>query len=88
MNIETLVDPAQTEFKDREKKRKFRPFFLLGQIKAELYKISWTDKQELLFFTKMVVISTFVSGLSVYLIDLIVKGALDLLGVCFRFMFG
>jgi len=48
------------------------------EVQQELGKVSWTSKEEIRFCTKVVVGSTFVFGLGIYLIDLVLRGALDL----------
>lgn len=48
-------------------------------IKEEIHKISWTSKKELKTCTKIVLISIFFLGFSIYCIDLIIKSFLDLL---------
>ncbi len=59
----------------------------LDSWKAELRKISWTKKEELIFSTKVVVISTFLAGIAVYLVDLSIQGVLDLFRSLFRVLF-
>lgn len=48
-------------------------------IKEEIHKISWTSKRELKTCTKIVLISIFLLGFSIYFIDLAIKSFLDLL---------
>lgn len=68
---------------------KRRPFFsFIQDLKAELKKVSWTTKEELLLSTKVVVVATFILGLGIYMIDLIVKSGLDLVAQISRLVFG
>lgn len=60
----------------------------LQQLKEELKKVSWTTKTELLFCTKVVVIATFAFGIGIYLVDLFMKGALELVKAIVQFAFG
>ncbi|KAG6559719.1 Protein translocase subunit SecE [Candidatus Rhabdochlamydia oedothoracis] len=46
-------------------------------IKAELKKVSWTTKEELILSTKVVIAVTFVCGVGIYFVDLLVKGGLN-----------
>jgi len=47
-----------------------------GDVKAELFKIDWTDKEELKVYTRIVVIATFVLGLCIYGMDLLIRNVL------------
>jgi preprotein translocase subunit SecE len=51
----------------------------IADIKTEIQKITWTSREELLVYTKIVVIATFVFGMAIYSLDLIIQGALNLL---------
>jgi preprotein translocase subunit SecE len=65
-----------------------RFFGYIQELKAELRKVSWTTKEELKFSTKAVIGTTFVLGLSIYLIDLVIKGGLDSISLVVRYIFG
>lgn len=54
-------------------------------VKNEIKKIHWTDKEELKVYTKLVVAATFIFGMSVYLVDLTIQGFLVSLNAIFRF---
>jgi preprotein translocase subunit SecE len=58
------------------------------EIKQELKKIEWTTKDELKSYTKIVVISTFLFGMGVYFIDLIVQTFLSGIHLIFKFLTG
>ncbi len=51
----------------------------VGEIKQELKAVEWTSKEELKVYTKAVVISTFIFGLFIYFVDLIMQNFLHLL---------
>lgn len=60
----------------------------LSDIKLEFSKITWTNKEELVFYTKLVVGATFISGIGVYLVDLIIRSLLGSLETIVKFIFG
>ena len=63
-------------------------FTFVRDLKEELKKVSWTTQDELKFSTKMVVITTFLLGLSIYLVDLVIKSSLDWIALIVRYIFG
>lgn len=58
------------------------------EVQNELKKVTWTSKEELIFCTKAVVIATVVFGLTIYVVDLGIRGTLDLAGNFVRMIFG
>lgn len=58
-------------------RRKVRNF--VEEIKAEIKQITWTSRDELLLYTKLIVASTFLFGMGIYLVDLGIQGCLNLL---------
>jgi len=60
----------------------------IRELKEELKKVTWTTKDELVFCTKVVVGSTFVFGIGIYLIDLVIKGVLNGFGSLVHLIFG
>ncbi len=60
----------------------------VGEVKQELKKIEWTSKEELKAYTKIVLASTFLFGLFVYSIDLIMRGILSALDGFLKFIGG
>ena len=48
----------------------------VGDVKQELKRVEWTSKGELKSYTKIVLISTLIFGMFIYLIDLIIQGFL------------
>ena len=51
----------------------------IEDIKTELKQVTWTSKEELFAYTKIVVGATFLLGLGVYLVDLGIQLTLDML---------
>lgn len=68
--------------------KKKRVFAFIQDLKEELKRVSWTTRDELKFSTKMVVGTTFFLGLGIYLVDLAIKGCLDLIALIVRLIFG
>ena len=58
------------------------------EIKAEFLKINWTEGDEVFSYAKVVVASTFVFGMVIYLTDLIVNRALFGLDTLFKLIAG
>jgi len=81
--VDTKVKKAQLTGK---KKNGGRSFF--GELKEELKKVSWTTKDELISSTKVVLLTIFLFGLGIYVVDLLVKGVLEGIKVSLRFIFG
>jgi preprotein translocase subunit SecE len=71
-----------TTITEKKKQSYFR------EVQNELKKVTWTTKVELIFCTKAVIIATFLFGLTIYLVDLAIRGSLDLAGAVFRMIFG
>ena len=57
-------------------------------MKEELKKISWTTKDELKVYTKIVVATTFIFGIVIYIADIVMQRALTGAGAIFRFFVG
>jgi preprotein translocase subunit SecE len=57
-----------------------------GDIKAELGKINWTSPEELRFYTQLVVGATFLLGMGLYGIDLLIQGVLNSLTFIVRLL--
>ena len=68
--------------------KKNRTVSYLTELKEELKKVTWTTKAELVLCTKIVLYSTFFFGLGIYLVDLIIKGLLSLVGLLIHLIFG
>ena len=61
---------------------------LLGEIKSEFKKISWTEPDALKTYTKVVVGATFVVGLGIYFVDLAIQMGLTLMELVVKGIFG
>ncbi len=51
----------------------------ISEIKAEIKRITWTSPEELRVYTKIVVGTTFVFGMGIYFVDLLIQTSLELL---------
>ena len=60
----------------------------IAELKEELKKVTWTTKDELILFTKIVIGSTFSLGLGIYGVDLLIKGVLNGFGALIHLIFG
>jgi preprotein translocase SecE subunit len=58
------------------------------EVQNELKKVTWTEKGELIFSTKAVIIATFIFGFAIYVADLAIRGTLDGMGHLARLIFG
>ncbi len=74
------------EISSTEKKVKKENY--LREVQKELKKVSWTSKKDLFKYTKVVVGSTFVFGLGIYVVDIAIRNALDLLSRLSSFIGG
>ena len=46
------------------------------EVKDEIQKINWTSREELMTYTQIVVVATFLFGMVIYLLDLCIQAAL------------
>jgi preprotein translocase subunit SecE len=67
-------------------KKKVQDF--VADIKSEVGKITWTNREELITYTKIVVVATFVLGMSIYMMDLLIQGTLSGLSLLLRLIAG
>lgn len=72
-----LHTPKDKEATVTRKKLQFADF--VGEIKAELRRINWTSPDELRTYTKIVVGATFVCGMGIYFMDLLIQAGLYIL---------
>jgi len=63
-------------------------FFYVQELREEMGKVAWTTSTELRFSTKMVVLSTIVFGLGIYVVDFFIKHSLDLVKAIVHYIFG
>lgn len=81
------MDVKKTRSATAEKASGKKIVEFIGDVKQELKKIDWTSKEELKSYTKIVLASTFLFGLFVYFIDLIIQSILNSFGFFLR-LFG
>jgi preprotein translocase subunit SecE len=60
----------------------------VAEMKSEIQKVEWTNKSELITYTKIVVLATFALGMAIYCMDLMIQGALGVLNFLLRFFVG
>ena len=60
----------------------------VGEIKDELAKVTWTSRDEMQLYIKVVVLSTLTFGFGVYAVDIVIQSALHGLGVIVKALFG
>jgi preprotein translocase SecE subunit len=65
-----------------------RAYEYFEDIKLEFTKISWTEGGEVMTYAKIVVASTFVFGMLIYLADLVIHRVLGGLDALFRLIVG
>lgn len=85
--MSTLMEAKQKK-KTSEKKKLKDPFTFISELKEELKKVSWTTKAELISATKIVIISVFCFGIGIYIMDLAIKGILEMVKRSLLFIFG
>lgn len=81
--VSTTETPLNGSVKSGKKIRDF-----IGDIKAEVYKINWTSKEELVAYTKIVMATTFFMGIGLYVVDLFIQGFLNGIGSVIRLISG
>jgi preprotein translocase subunit SecE len=60
----------------------------VGDVKQELKRVEWTNKDELKSYTKIVLASTVIFALFIYLVDLGVQGCLNGINHIVKFITG
>lgn len=85
MGVQVEQLSSQTETKPS--RRNFGKSYI-AELKEELKKVTWTTKDELILFTKIVIGSTFSLGLGIYGVDLLIKGVLNGFGALIHLIFG
>ncbi len=60
----------------------------LAEVRDELKKVTWPIKAELKFCTQVVIGATFIFGIGIYVVDLMVKGLLDGIQMLSKMIFG
>lgn len=59
-----------------------------ADVKSEIQKITWTSREELLTYTKIVVGATFAFGMAIYVLDLLIQGSLSSLNAILTLIAG
>ncbi len=83
-----MIDAKLRDTTVKPETKRFRLSVVIREFKEELKKVSWTTKDELKLFTKIVVTATFVLGMGIYVVDLLIKGCLQLIGNVVHLIFG
>jgi preprotein translocase subunit SecE len=78
------VEPDYTAAQAQAKKTQS----FLSDIKAEFMKITWTPKEELRTYTKIVIGATFICGMGVFFMDLLIQTLLTGIEVSLKWIFG
>lgn len=60
----------------------------VGDVKTEVGKITWTSREEMQTYVKVVVGATFFFGMGIYLVDVLIQGVLNGLSVLTRLIGG
>lgn len=71
--MEQVKKMTQEQFKERKALEYFEG------LKSEYRKITWTTKEELFFYTKLVIGASFIAGFAIYGVDLLIQGFLRVL---------
>jgi len=86
MTVMEVKRPVSSTIAEKKSVNKAENF--VAETKSELKKINWTSRAELIAYTKIVMIATFLFGLGVYCIDLVIQGFLSGLGILIRTISG
>ncbi len=81
-----IKKPQQTTTERAVSAKRAQTF--VADVKSEIFKITWTSREELIAYTKIVVLATLLFGLAIYALDLMIQGALSGLSVVMRLMGG
>lgn len=61
---------------------------LAGNVREELSKVTWTSREEMQLYIKVVVLSTLAFGLGVYIVDVFIQSILNGLGTLVQLISG
>ena len=64
-----------------------KTFSFIADVKNEVKKITWTTKKELKSSTRIVILTTVLFGFTIYLIDFLLKNALEVVSHILRLIF-
>lgn len=76
------------QYSPRTEEAKKRGVGYVRELKEELKKVTWTTREELILCTKVVVGSTFIFGIGIYVVDFAIKGALQSISGIVHLIFG
>lgn len=78
MSSETKTLETRKKHRDEDQAMVFeRAKHFVEDVKGEIHRITWTNRDELFFYTKIVVCSTLFFGLAIYALDLIIQTILN-----------
>ncbi len=80
-----MTSSSKMETLTAEKEKKVSYF---RQVQQEFKKISWTSKEELILSTKIVIISTFVFAMGIYIVDIVIRNFFSMIGSLARLITG
>lgn len=83
MEMKKIQAPSADKSISTQKVKSF-----VGDIKSEIQKVHWTSREELLTYTKIVIMTTFLFGMAIYFVDMIIQGALGGLSFLMRLIAG
>jgi preprotein translocase subunit SecE len=83
MEMKKIQVPSAEKSISTQKVKEF-----VGDIKNEIHKVHWTSREELLTYTKIVIITTFMFGMAIYFVDMIIQGTLGGLSFLMRLIAG
>lgn len=81
-----MESSRSTEQISTRKVHRIGQFF--GDVKGELGRINWTTREEILVYTKIVVVATFLLGMAIYVTDLFIQSTLMGLAGVMRWITG
>jgi preprotein translocase subunit SecE len=88
VQVDKLEPRAELQPSPKIARPRFSTVGYLQELKNELRQVTWTSKNELVVFTKIVVGTTFAFGLGIYGVDLLIKGCLTGFKTLIHLIFG
>lgn len=85
-SMEIKKTPQTIATEQESASKRVRDF--VADIKSEIHKVTWTSREELIVYSKIVVLMTLVFGMSIYILDLMIQGTLGALSLILRFIGG
>ncbi len=87
----------RTQFVDTQKNREIqykkavsfkKAFRRFEDVKAEFFRIQWTEEKEVFHYTKIVLLATFISGMLLYIADVIAQQGLSGISFLLKMILG